>query len=84
MVKRFMQARAGEAANTNRYAPEAASVEAAFTLVTRKAIGPDDAELAANPRARSAKLRVARRTAAMAGQMEPGDLGMPMLKGNAR
>ncbi len=30
-----------------------------FTLVTRKAIVPDDNEIALNPRARSAKLRVA-------------------------
>ena len=82
MVKRFFQARAGEAANANRYAPEATAVDAAFTLVTRKAVGPDDTELAANPRSRSAKLRVARRTAAAADQIDPGLLGMPILKGD--
>ncbi len=84
MVKRFFQARAGEAANANRYAPEAAIVDAAFTLVTRKAVGPDEQELAENPRARSAKLRVARRTGAPAEQIDPGMLGMPMLKGDRR
>ena len=84
MVKRFFQARAGEAANANRYAPEAAAIDAAFTLVTRKAVGPDDAELAANPRARSAKLRVARRTAAPAETIDPVTLGMPLLKGDKR
>ena len=82
MVKRFFQARAGEAANANRYAPEAAPVDAAFTLVTRKAVGPDATELATNPRARSAKLRVARRTDAPAEQIDPGLLGMPTLKGD--
>ena len=81
MVKRFFQARAGEAANANRYAPEAAAIDAAFSLVTRKAVGPDDTELAENPRARSAKLRVARRTNAAAETIDPGTLGMPMLKG---
>ena len=84
MVKRFFQARAGEAANANRYAPEAAVIDAAFALVTRKAVGPDDQELAENPRSRSAKLRVARRTAAPAEQIDPGTLGMPMLKGDRR
>ena len=82
MVKRFFQARAGAAANANRYAPEAATIDAAFTLVTRKAVGPDATELATNPRARSAKLRVARRTAAPAETIDPGSLGMPTLKGD--
>ena len=82
MVKRFLAARSGEAANANRYAPEAAPVDAAFSLITRKAIGPDAAELADNPRSRSAKLRVARRTAAAAEMIDPGTLGMPMLKGD--
>ncbi len=81
MVKRFMLERSGGAANANRYAPEVAGEPAAFTLVTRKAVGPDETELARNPRARSAKLRVARRTDAPAGAVEAGVLGMPMLKG---
>ena len=80
MVKRFFQERAGMAANTNRFAPEAQAVEAAFQPVTRKAIVADDDELAANPRARSAKLRIARRTGAPAGQVEPDKLGMPEMK----
>lgn len=81
MVKRFMQVRSGGAAQTNRYAPEAAVVTPAFTLVTKKAIGPDAQELAENPRARSAKLRVARRTDAPAVTIDPAELGMPMMKG---
>lgn len=77
VVKRFLQLRAGQQANTNRYAPERESVDAAFRLLTRRAIGPDDEELAQNPRARSAKLRVAERTAAPAAGAERAALGLP-------
>ena len=52
---------------------------ARFTLVTRKAVGPDDEELAENPRARSAKLRVARRTAAPAVDVDAASLNAPDL-----
>lgn len=81
MVKRFFQARSGGLNSTSRYAPEVAREDPAFEIVTRKAIGPSDAELAANPRARSAKLRVARRTAAPAAPVDRKAIGMPMLKG---
>ena len=80
MVKRFLQARGGKTARANRYAPEAAETTAAFTVLTKKAVGPDEAELAANPRARSAKLRVAVRTDAPASEIDPKEIGMPMLK----
>ncbi|MDZ7906453.1 MAG: 16S rRNA (cytosine(1402)-N(4))-methyltransferase RsmH [Cypionkella sp.] len=79
VVKRFFQEASGDAPNANRYAPLAAKTTARFDLVTRKAIGPDDDELAMNPRARSAKLRVARRTDAPAQALAAADLGAPML-----
>ena len=41
-------------------------------------------ELAENPRARSAKLRVAVRTDAPAGPIDPRAIGMPQLSGGAR
>ncbi|OSQ43591.1 16S rRNA (cytosine(1402)-N(4))-methyltransferase RsmH [Marivita geojedonensis] len=80
MVKRFMQARAGQTGRANRYAPEIEAEAPAFEIVTRKAVGPDDDELAANPRARSAKLRVARRTDAPAGEIDAGQIALPQLK----
>ena len=80
MVKRFLQARAGQTGRANRYAPEMETAAPQFTLVTRKAIGPDDEELNENPRSRSAKLRVAIRTDAPAGAIDAKSIGMPQLK----
>ena len=80
MVKRFLQARSGNTANANRYAPEVAQITPAFRIEKRKAIGPDAQELEENPRSRSAKLRVAFRTDAPAQDIDPADLGMPMKK----
>lgn len=78
VVKRFFQARSGRAAHVNRYAAAPAEeAPAPFDLLTRKSIGPDPEELADNPRARSAKLRVARRTSAPAGRAERAGLGLP-------
>lgn len=81
MVKRFMQARAGRTGNVNRYAPETEKELPAFELITRKAVGPDEHELEINPRSRSAKLRVARRTEAPSGEVAEKQLGMPTLGG---
>lgn len=80
MVKRFLQARSGNTANANRYAPEVEQITPAFRIEKRKAIGPDADELAQNPRSRSAKLRVAIRTDAPAQDIDPAELGMPMKK----
>ncbi|ARJ68639.1 16S rRNA (cytosine(1402)-N(4))-methyltransferase RsmH [Paracoccus contaminans] len=77
IVKRFMQARANAAGGGSRHAPRIVQDAPAFTLPFRRAIGPDDAELAGNPRARSAHLRVALRTDAPAGQADPAALGLP-------
>ncbi len=81
MVKRFLAARAGQGGRANRYAPEAEQAPPQFTLKSRKAIGPDEVELAENPRARSAKLRVAIRTEAPAGDVDAQAIGTPQLKG---
>ena len=46
-----------------------------------RAVRGDEAELAANPRARSAYLRVAVRTDAAPGQVDDRTLGLPQLPG---
>ncbi|MCE0503851.1 16S rRNA (cytosine(1402)-N(4))-methyltransferase RsmH [Roseivivax sp. GX 12232] len=80
MVKRFLQMRAGQTGRANRFQPELTPPDPQFTLVSKKAIGPDAEELEANPRARSAKLRVAHRTEAPAGRVDAKSLAMPELK----
>lgn len=85
IVKRFMQARSNSAGSGSRHAPAQDMTPAAFTMPFRRAIGPDPDEMAANPRARSALLRVAIRTDAPAGSTDEGALAMPRLpvKGGA-
>ncbi|PKQ11640.1 MAG: 16S rRNA (cytosine(1402)-N(4))-methyltransferase [Alphaproteobacteria bacterium HGW-Alphaproteobacteria-1] len=80
IVKRFLQTRAGAQGGGSRHAPETQRTAPQFTQKTRKAIGPDDAELAENPRARSARLRIGIRTDAPPGRSDPVALGLPMLK----
>jgi 16S rRNA (cytosine1402-N4)-methyltransferase len=84
IVKRFLQLASGHEANANRYAPARTDTAARFDLVTRRAVAPDAAEVARNPRARSAKLRVARRTTAPAMALSPADLGLPDLRPKGR
>lgn len=79
IVKRFFQLRSGGEANTNRYAPERPEDAPRFTLTSRRAIVADAAELAENPRARSAKLRIGTRTDAPAGRADDAALGVPTL-----
>lgn len=82
MVKRFLQSHSGGGGSGSRYIPEIVPKAPQFTLKSRKAIGPDPQELAENPRARSAKLRLAVRTDAPASHVERAAIGMPMLKGD--
>lgn len=63
IVKTFLRARAGMTGQGSRHAPEVhKGPEPSFALLTRKAVEPSDAEIAANPRARSSRLRAASRT----------------------
>ena len=84
IVKRFFQIASGAEANTNRYAPARADTTARFELITRRATSPDDDEVNANPRSRSAKLRVARRTHAPAMTLDPAQIDVPQLTRKGR
>ena len=63
IVKRFLQERSGSTPSGSRHLPEVARRTPSFEAVA-KPVRAGDAELARNPRSRSATLRVARRTAA--------------------
>lgn len=70
LVKTFLHARS-QAPATSRHAPEVKAVPLSFRSLQRKALVADDEELKINPRARSAKLRVAERTDAPAQSGDP-------------
>ncbi len=63
-VKTFLRDRSGEAPRASRHAPANDQTQSheTFRVLTRKPIGPSDLETQNNPRARSARLRVAERT----------------------
>ena len=63
IVKTFMSERSGSI-GVSRHVPETKAPPPTFKLVIRRPIAADEEEIAGNPRARSAKLRVAERTAA--------------------
>lgn len=66
IVKQFLRKRSGGEAGGSRHLPERASADAPTFEKPARAVRPGEAELARNPRARSATLRSAVRTAAPA------------------
>ena len=67
--------------NANRYSPVLEIEKPAFDIITKKAKVADEVEIAQNPRSRSAKLRVARRTDVPSGSVDHSKIGMPYLQG---
>lgn len=62
-VKRFLRQRSRRSSGVSRHQPEPEQPRApSFRLVRRRPLAPGEAEIKDNPRARSARLRVAERT----------------------
>lgn len=78
IVKRFFQARSGRGGGASRHLPETVTDAPRFEARNR-GIRPGPDEVARNPRARSATLRVGRRTAAPAGPVDRAGLGLPKI-----
>lgn len=77
IVKSFLADRSG-APSVSRHAPLTKAPPPTFKPVTRRALPATEEEIAANPRARSAKLRAAERTEAPA-RSGHGDAALPRL-----
>lgn len=74
VVKSFLKLRSGGAPKPSRHAPAAEIGPApSFSLLSRRAVAPTAEECRGNPRARSAKLRAALRTAAPAWPLAQGE-----------
>ncbi len=79
IVKRFLQRATGRSARASRYAPEGLRPEPRFDMVTSGAVSAGPEEIALNPRARSARLRIARRGVAPPRPFDSQGLGLPAL-----
>jgi 16S rRNA (cytosine1402-N4)-methyltransferase len=66
IIKTFMMKRSGHAPRPSRHQPDIKTEAPSFSLPTRKPVLPTKEETQTNPRARSAKLRLAIRTGAPA------------------
>ncbi len=71
IVKQFLAKRSGRGVSRSRLLPgEPPAAPVTFDVAGRQPVLPNEAEVRANPRARSAKLRAATRTSAPAREAE--------------
>lgn len=81
IVKRFLAMRSGKTPEVSRHMPGTiAQAKPSFELLFKGHLDPSPKEAEANPRARSAKLRAASRTAAPAWPDSRNELGIPRLE----
>jgi len=79
VVKRFLQGATERGSRASRHAPATEIADPRFVAVTSNAVSAGPEEIALNPRARSARLRIARRLAAPPRPFDPRGLGLPAL-----
>jgi len=79
IVKRFLAERSQTRPGGSRHLPEVSIPEPSFTLLTKGALAPGEDETIRNPRARSARLRAARRTGARPVSLDRQAVGVPVL-----
>ncbi|MEJ8571858.1 16S rRNA (cytosine(1402)-N(4))-methyltransferase RsmH [Microbaculum marinum] len=78
IVKRFLNERS-RVTHGSRHLPDMPVAAPTFRLIARHPVTATEEEVAANPRARSARLRGAERTDAPAREIDPAFLGVPKL-----
>ncbi len=79
IVKRFLAERSETRAGGSRHLPEATLAPPTFTLAVKGVVEADAAEIARNPRSRSAKLRAGIRTGHPARPLDLAAIGVPVL-----
>lgn len=79
IVKRFLTDRSATRPTGSRHRPEEPIAEPTFAMLSRGTVTAGEEEIRVNPRARSARLRAARRTEAMARALDPVAIGVPQL-----
>lgn len=78
IVKRFLTERSGKKMGTSRHLPELQQFDRpTFQILNQRPLAPGNQEIASNPRARSAKLRLGIRTGAPVGEQDVRALGLP-------